>query len=43
MQAAIRRYGFSQCGTIYLPDGSPRLASDYHQSKNLLIGIIEDS
>lgn len=31
MQAAIRRYGFSQCGTIYLPDGSPRLAYDYHQ------------
>ena len=29
MQAAIRHYGFSQCGTIYLPDGSPRLAYDY--------------
>ena len=29
MQAALTRYGFVHCGTIYLEDGSPRLAFDY--------------
>ncbi|KXT84954.1 GNAT family N-acetyltransferase [Streptococcus panodentis] len=31
MQAAVLRYGFAPCGRIYLADGSPRLAYDYHQ------------
>lgn len=31
MQAAVRRYGFVHCGTIYLTNGSPRLTYDYHQ------------
>lgn len=29
MQAAVRRYDFQDCGTIYVADGSPRLAFDY--------------
>ena len=29
MQAAIERYGFKKCGTIYVRDGSPRIAYDY--------------
>ncbi len=28
MQRAIEREGFRKCGTIYLPDGNPRIAFD---------------
>lgn len=31
MQAAVLNYGFRECGIIYVADGSPRLAYDYHQ------------
>lgn len=31
MQAAIRRYGFSQCGIIHVADGSERMAFDYRK------------
>ena len=31
MQAAVLNYGFGECGIIYVADGSPRLAYDYHQ------------
>lgn len=31
MQAAILNYGFKECGIIYVADGSPRLAYDYHR------------
>lgn len=33
MQSAVLRYGFRKCGTIYLTDGSPRIAFDYMQGK----------
>lgn len=33
MQSAVLRYGFQKCGTIYLADGSPRIAFDYMQGK----------
>lgn len=29
MQRAVTRCGFQKCGTIYLADGSPRIAFDY--------------
>lgn len=29
MQAAIKNYGFQECGTIYVRDGSERVAFDY--------------
>ena len=29
MQNAVLRYGFRKCGTIYLADGSPRIAFDF--------------
>lgn len=29
MQNAIKKYGFLDCGTIYLTDGCPRLAYDF--------------
>lgn len=29
MQAAIRRFGFRECGIIHVRDGSPRIAFDY--------------
>lgn len=29
MQAAIRKYGFRECGIIYVRDGSERIAFDY--------------
>ena len=31
MQAAILSYGFTECGIIYVADGSPRLAYDYYR------------
>ena len=31
MQATVLNYGFRECGIIYVADGSPRLAYDYHQ------------
>ncbi|MCC3167134.1 GNAT family N-acetyltransferase [Streptococcus sanguinis] len=31
MQAAVLNYGFRECGIIYVADGSPRQAYDYHQ------------
>ena len=30
MQAAIRKFGFQECGVIYVADGSSRLAFDYY-------------
>ena len=33
MQNAVLHYGFRKCGTIYLTDGSPRVAFDYMQGK----------
>ena len=29
MQNAMKKYGFRQCGIIYLADGSERIAFDY--------------
>ncbi len=29
MQQSLKKYGFEHCGTIYLPDGSPRLAYEW--------------
>ena len=29
MQQAVTRCGFQKCGTIYLTDGSPRIAFDF--------------
>lgn len=29
MQAAIRRFGFRECGIIHVRDDSPRIAFDY--------------
>ena len=29
MQRALVRYGFKSCGTIYVSDGTPRIAFDY--------------
>lgn len=29
MQEAVKKYGFKQCGTIYVRDGSARVAFDY--------------
>lgn len=31
MQAAIQKYGFKECGTIFVRDGSMRIAYDYQQ------------
>lgn len=31
MQAVITSYGFTECGIIYVADGSPRLAYDYYR------------
>ena len=31
MLAAIRQYGFNECGIIHLDDGSPRIAFDFYQ------------
>ena len=31
MQTAVLNYDFRECGIIYVEDGSPRLAYDYHQ------------
>ena len=33
MQQALERFGFQKCGTIYLADGSPRIAFDYIQGQ----------
>ena len=33
MQRSLERFGFQKCGTIYLADGSPRIAFDYIQSQ----------
>lgn len=30
MQRAIKRYGFKECGLVYVRDKSPRLAFDYY-------------
>ncbi len=30
MQAVIRKFGFQECGVIYVADGSSRLAFDYY-------------
>lgn len=32
MQAAIQKFGFKKCGTIFLNDGSERIAYDYIKS-----------
>lgn len=32
MQAAVKKYGFVECGIIYVADGSPRIAFDYMES-----------
>ena len=29
MQRAILKYGFERCGTVYMPDGDPRIAFDW--------------
>ena len=31
MQKSVQKFGFQYCGIIYLADGNPRLAYDYHQ------------
>lgn len=33
MQAAIERYGFQKCGTIYVRNGAKRIAFDYLREK----------
>lgn len=32
MQQAVKKYGFKECGIIYVADGSPRIAYDYHKA-----------
>lgn|SRR5574344_1992494 len=34
MQAAIKKYGFKECGIIYVRDGSERIAFDYKYKLN---------
>ena len=32
MQRAAERYGFKKCGTIYVADGSPRIAYQWNRT-----------